>query len=641
MHSSETPQRRSTAGSSGSTATTATPALPALPSLGDSNRRHVLYQTLSLCARCCFIDHCATLESKDWRQASVYALRDRLLLHIQCPIHPDATPLHRAHSHKSLMPHDADESDQRTSNEDSEPSIESDVSKQFSRQDIELCSSLHWLRTQQQLYPQPQALNLPLLATPAALQPRQPTAFLSKLDYSDPAFKHRPLMLELTLCHDKNLMSLDRVKRQLDAMSRHYAKGSHFVVRLCGGLLVSHAQLVEFNALCRQIAAHCAEDKSCLNGCPLLIDLSSERLVDLADLKDTCLLQSFCFPFLRFHVRRGDESLFVSECTRVIQSIQGINDCQLLVSISCDGVASSSSQQRNTESPDFGALLRFLHSDVCATLIRTCIFERQRSPAQILAALLEQQAQLAYASSSDSSQTRRTSMQQYMDASDEQQQQQQQQGSQRSTPRQSGSGSMSAGSCGQTIDPISFMSAISSSTDGALQSSDWIPLYAVGAVLTPLLASLGCGSFHLSPPLLDGFATCQITIGPFKEQLVTRLWHVPALYRELLPIVQRLVPGAPLGLQQAQILTRALRRHFIAGDRAFSSQIGDLWQFVASRDATRQALIAQFVRQMRVFVLHTPSDFASVDLVRRVNCAVVQPCPTSDDRFVSPSTQCI
>jgi hypothetical protein len=67
----------------------------------------------------------------------------------------------------------------------------------------------------------------------------------------------------------------------------------------------------------------------------------------------------------------------------------------------------------------------------------------------------------------------------------------------------------------------------------------------------------------------------------------------------------------------------------------------DLFTYLSSSDPAVQQTVASFTRHLQFVVVHNTMDFASLDMQRRCECAVVGPSPVAKFGVMASCTGCL
>ena len=443
-----------------------------------------------------------------------------------------------------------------------------------------------------------------------------------------------PLLVELSVWRDGGgggWMSDAELDCELLRFHSLFPPSHSFVIKVNGGLLERKSDVLTLNQKLHHILTLAAPAppsvpsaaagwRERVSACPLVVDLTFDRLIDLALLDDSALLKANVLPCVRYFLSStpddddgraeqsveagqpgGVASLFISQMSGLLNALHTITDMSLLLLLTIDEPAPPTAELQ--------AILHFVQSH--HSIIRMMVVTRERSPSVILKQLLSPPSSTA------------------------------------SSPTTSVASSASPPTSSHSTDPFSLLAALESASQGRIRPTDFIPLRAF-ALLSPVLSMFGFRQFGLTASPFCLMATVLVNTPTLRSIPLSHLVDLHRLYHSLLPLAQSLnssnaasnSPNASsrpsLSLSDLKRVQRVLKSCMIA-----RLDVPDLMSYVTGRHEETTAKLRAVLRSMQVVVLHNKMDVASVDMQRRCECLVMQPSPLQQDGYVAQCTGCI
>jgi len=430
-------------------------------------------------------------------------------------------------------------------------------------------------------------------------------------------------------------------------------RGVSFVLRVTGGLVPKHLIATLNEKILRLEACSIAG----IDLCPLLLDLSFERLIDLAALPGSALLRARVLPLARYFLTRenddGNEARrrerarrrrdrekekeqrakeqqegkeaegehgwnvqreaeteaaeeqedeeeeeearesFVREMEMLSQELASIDDLQLALLIIVD-----------KPYPDLRSAFDFVFTH--KGFIRFVIVSRERSPQDLFERLADPVPTVHH----------------------------------------------------ESQDPCELLHMITKATRGRLQNDDFMPVCALRSV-EPLLEVLNVGRYRFRMSPLCAFGACLVSTKHVQNEPLSRLLDLERLHGGLLPIMQRVkaehrakythhhhhsrhpsssnLSASPsshslnaassssdapnIGLFTAKAIQKLIKSCVRPG-----AKLPDLFGFLGALSSSEQQSEARlFLRNMQFIVIHNTMDFQALDVRRRCECAMVTP----------------
>ena len=408
-----------------------------------------------------------------------------------------------------------------------------------------------------------------------------------------------------------------------------------FVIKVNGGLLERKPDILTLNRKMHHIlalqpppaaaatttagvgaAAAASGWKERVSACPLVVDLTFDRLIDLALLDDSVLLKANVLPCVRYFLscapdgseddgraepveagqRGGVASVFIRQMSALLNALHTITDMSLVLLLTVD--------EPNPPESELTAIMDFIQAQ--HSIIRLVVLTRERSPTVILRQLL--------------------------------------------SPDTAPSPTSSATASAHSTDPYPLLSLLESSTHGRLHPADFIPLR-VFSLLSPVLSLFGFRQFGLSASPFCLMAAVLVNTATLRSIPLTHLLDLHRMYHSLLPLAHSLTADAAsttrssaassaarpsVSLSQLKRVQRVLKDCMLA-----RLDVPDLLSYVSGRHDEASARLRSVLRSMQVLVLHNKMDVASVDMQRRCECVIVQPNPLQQAGYVAQCTGCI
>ncbi|PRP80922.1 hypothetical protein PROFUN_11363 [Planoprotostelium fungivorum] len=148
-----------------------------------------------------------------------------------------------------------------------------------------------------------------------------------------------PFALELSLWEDSAFVSDDEIADRVRYFKTLYPPDRQFVLkvlgRLCDDMDVLNRKTLYVSSL--------------LEGHPIILEASYERLSVIARMEDSVLLRASIFPAIKYYLKADDEKRCQEELTQLFSVLKGFSDMQLMVTLCV-----------SRPYPDMSSLLRFL-----------------------------------------------------------------------------------------------------------------------------------------------------------------------------------------------------------------------------------------------------------------------------------------
>eukprot|EP00002_Diphylleia_rotans_P033623 TRINITY_DN7167_c0_g1_i2.p1 TRINITY_DN7167_c0_g1~~TRINITY_DN7167_c0_g1_i2.p1 ORF type:complete len:427 (+),score=88.00 TRINITY_DN7167_c0_g1_i2:371-1651(+) len=376
-----------------------------------------------------------------------------------------------------------------------------------------------------------------------------------------PSSTNLPLIIECDIVHSSDFVADEKIRSDLEKIKATYPAGRHYVVRVSGKLANDIAKLNEKILFVESLLPE---------KCRILLDISFERLIAIAELPNTALLKSRIYPSVRYYVPRDGEQQCIDEIQSLIRSLASIDGIQLVVTLCVDRPL-----------PRFGPILRFLRSHV--GFIRFITISYERSPSEMMNQLT--------ASSSKKSST----LQQVSETMEKL--------------------NLQHGSQLSSIDPYEIVQSLVQESDGILHEQDFVP-WAVSRVMEPFFSMLNYGKFSMRASPFCGFGACLINTEEYRSHPISRFVDLQKFYQQIYPLLLRLDESTTLNLMTAQKIRKIIKECGHPG-----VTLPDILAYFI--DPRKADVARKFVANMQFIVLHNNMDIFAFDMVRRCNCATI------------------
>lgn len=431
-----------------------------------------------------------------------------------------------------------------------------------------------------------------------------------------------PLILELTIYENDEFVDDRYIDQQLEIMFNQSKRRSTnrrlshqsinqpvdqgFVLKLNGGLIERKADIVTLNEKIRGVITRTSNQSSNQSNIqpknqsinqsfvPIIVDLTFERLIDLSTLPDSCLLSSRVMPCVRYYLSINQSSECLVDLKRLIDAIRSIDDCSIMLILSIDQPADQSSNQPIDRLIE---LMDWIMKQLC---IRICVLTRERSPQTLL-------EEMPSNNQSSSQSNNRSNF--------------------------------------PSTDVFDLYRLIDQTTKSRIKPRDFIPFKSVNLITQLIDRLIGLPSFSInsSPHCLT---LCPIiNTSTLKGVPLNHLFDLHQLVGLLDPIVQNILTGEQSinqsinGMRTVSSIEACIQRCLIG-----NIDVPPIFSYLQSNDPIKQSKLKSFGRGLQFFMVHNQMDIASVDLMRRCDCDVVQPAPigqTEERPHVAMCTRCV
>jgi hypothetical protein len=391
-----------------------------------------------------------------------------------------------------------------------------------------------------------------------------------------------PLSFDLPLFKNDEFLSDEEIKKHIDNIRSSYPTGRQFVMRLSGRLAnnidILNNKILLAHTLLKQ-------------GEPILVSVSYERLVLLADLDNSCFLKPRIFPAMKYYLRKDDEQLCLQEMTQLIRVLQEFQGIKAVFSISIE-----------TPWPDLRPILALLRSH--KGLIKVVEFQLERSPRRMVdtVATAIQQGQNVYS---------------------------------------------------DVVDFAESLRMIAQATDGSIAVDDFFPV-SMGRIFEPFLAMAGMGKFSIRPSSFCGFGTV-LCSSPVETRdsiysvPVSRFVDIERFSKDMAPLLPKLEEdgiGWWTGRSIKKIVTKCAKKqlpdifsYLTDKDKApLLNKFVDNLQFIVGMLSFLGFFSINHGAHYFVDAVHNHMDVGAADLQRRCKCATLQ---VDDSALVASCLGCV
>eukprot|EP00471_Norrisiella_sphaerica_P012421 CAMPEP_0184503486 /NCGR_PEP_ID=MMETSP0113_2-20130426/51919_1 /TAXON_ID=91329 /ORGANISM="Norrisiella sphaerica, Strain BC52" /LENGTH=574 /DNA_ID=CAMNT_0026892989 /DNA_START=122 /DNA_END=1847 /DNA_ORIENTATION=- len=138
-----------------------------------------------------------------------------------------------------------------------------------------------------------------------------------------------PLLLDLVVYERRTFQSRHTLERQLakfqSIAARNPNKRKYVVQFQCG--LVPKQDIAKLNQILKSL------EQLVQKGCPVLVNMPFDRMVDLSNLEDTVFLKGRVFPCLKGYMMKGSEIETVDEIRQVLSALRDIARIKLIMDL--------------------------------------------------------------------------------------------------------------------------------------------------------------------------------------------------------------------------------------------------------------------------------------------------------------------
>ena len=364
-----------------------------------------------------------------------------------------------------------------------------------------------------------------------------------------------PFVCDIDLWERGELIDDDFLVEQVKKCANLYPKGVSFVLRLGGGL-------------CNEMEKLNSKILTALKFClgPVLIDLSFDRMINLARVKDSVLLKGSAYPCIRYFIAANDaEHDYEQECVEELSELLNvlkteISEMQAILQLSVD-----------RPYPNLERIFSFIFQN--KAIIRFVIISSDRSPRNLVETL----------------------------ANDDR--------------------------SALSVDPLELLHHISKATNQKILVSDFFPAR-VGLTLEPFIRLLDLGNFIIRPSPYCGFVSCLITTENHNGVPASRFVNFRRLNKELRPHITTIEDAGYAGMKLLRKLVNkcAIQKVDFTGHNAPPQFVPFFVPSILSYlDSSKREEVNKTVRTAQWIIVHNTMDFAAIDATRKTNCTILKP----------------
>ncbi|KYQ91746.1 hypothetical protein DLAC_07532 [Tieghemostelium lacteum] len=369
---------------------------------------------------------------------------------------------------------------------------------------------------------------------------------------------------------NSTFLSDQEIKDNLLQFQSYYPKNKKFVLKVSAK---GSNDIETINEKAKMISNQ-------LKGYPILLEVTVERLNEIAKLNDSAFLMGKIYPALKYYLKRGDEELFIKDIQRLLTLLRQFSDIQSAVTIVVE-----------RKFANLSSILSLLRQN--NDVIRFIILSIERPPKELVSSL-----QAKYNNNTVD----------------------QQQGNNNDNEDDDKIINFS--------DPYELIQEIQVATEGQIKDEDFYPL-STASVLEPMFNLMGYGLYNIRPSPYCAFATCLLNTESLKSVPINRLFNITKLYKELLPILPSI--EEKIGFFNGLKIKSILKNCNIPG-----VTIPNIFDYLT--DKSKSHITKRVIDQTQILIIHNNMDIAALDLKRRCHCSVET---KHRDGFVSSCTNCI
>lgn len=304
--------------------------------------------------------------------------------------------------------------------------------------------------------------------------------------------RNLPLVVDMVVYHDKQFMEDIEIKNYIDKVHNMYKQcKKRFVLRVCGKLAT------DLDTLNKKIhtAYECLPERQ-----PILVQLSFERMILLAQREDTVFLKPRVFPSVLYHVQKDFEDQCLSEITQLLDILRQFVDIRVVVSLSIENPL-----------PNISKILEYLRKQ-CG-FVKLVEFVMERSPSKIVESIQHSKRFEGLRSNV------------YIDV----------------------------------MDPYDVIKHIAdNSTMTKITKDDFFPA-TMAAIFEPFIDLMGLGSFSIRPSPLCAFGTCLINAEETESVPISQLIDFEKFYEQMKPLIPEIALKG-VGFFSARSIKKILKR---------------------------------------------------------------------------------
>lgn len=371
-----------------------------------------------------------------------------------------------------------------------------------------------------------------------------------RVSFQCPEIYNQPLIMDMTLwdAPKKRFFPDDELLQVLGKITQIYPRDKNFIIRLGANLTD------DINALNARVKFVCNQTPN-----PVLLDLTFERLLALARMKDSILLDSRVHPSVRTYLSRGNETKDTLELEQLFLDMRKIRNLHVVVTLVI-----------RRPFPDLTELIRTLRAN--AGLVRYIVLHLERGPEYIMDSMKK-----STQGSKDNS---------------------------------------------HNLDPYELIRLIEKCTKGEISESDFFPA-SIGAVLEPFVSMLGMGNYFIRPSPFDAFGTVLVNTEQHRSVPLTRFFDLDKMFSEMVPLLRSMQQQSAGSTQVTGIFDAMKLKKIVKSTvlKSAANQLPkDLFSYVT--DKSKAETTRNTINNAQVLVIHNNYDVAAADLVRRARCSV-------------------
>jgi hypothetical protein len=380
-----------------------------------------------------------------------------------------------------------------------------------------------------------------------------------------------PFIVELNVFMNDQFLKTEDIDAQLKHIRLTYPKNIDYIIKISGKLVND-----------MEVMSQIVLDVHAKTNARILVQVSVERLIILSKLPNSCFYKSRIYPSIKYFLVKGEEKLCLDDIIQVIGALKAFDGIKLAVSVSVEKPMA-----------DLSSLLAFLRVQYKTVKFIEIVIER--SPKNILKAM-----NTIPSTQNIPKQMMATNMERKNIYTD-------------------------------IVDPYDVLQTIQEVTDGTISINDFYPV-SMAQIFEPFLPNLNIERYQFRPSPFCGYGTVLVNNDEYFSVPFTRLINFEKLYKELTPILPKIV-NSDIGLSTISKLKTIIDNCAMPGVK-----LPNIISYLIDSSKLKQVL--ELIDSMQFFILHNHMDVTNLDMARRCNCAVLGK-NVKGPGFVATCSNCI
>eukprot|EP01127_Copromyxa_protea_P018534 TRINITY_DN5859_c0_g1_i1.p1 TRINITY_DN5859_c0_g1~~TRINITY_DN5859_c0_g1_i1.p1 ORF type:complete len:487 (-),score=64.89 TRINITY_DN5859_c0_g1_i1:83-1336(-) len=370
--------------------------------------------------------------------------------------------------------------------------------------------------------------------------------------------KSRPFVVELSTFNNGAFLTNSEIDSQLRQISLKFPKDSSYILKVTGHLA---DDIKMFNQ--QVLYIHSKTPAHLI----IMVQVSFERLMTLADLEESCFTKSRIYPNVKYYLVKGEEKRCIDEFSQTFVALKSFDGLRFVVSVSV-----------SSPLPDMSSILAFLR--VQRGFIRFVEISVERSPTEILDSINRTQhpsipSEMLKKQKVTHGNTYAPDMEVY-----------------------------------EVLENIQSFSA------GTISVEDFFPI-SMGSVLEPFLPMFGYGKYQIRPSPHCGYACCLVNSEKFFSTSLNRIIDFEQFYNNIQPLLPALLKG-DIGFMTMAKVGSVFKDSIRPGVKLPFNLI----TYLTDKDKARD--LQEFIENLQFIVVHNHLDLVTIDMVKRCDCAALK-----------------